>query len=125
MMNQTGMNNMWPGSQQPQLTEGPRDVPRTPAANNPNQGFFFDQETNTRLRQLEMDKAIAVQNENYEQAKSLRNQIDRLKSVGVQLSSLDAQKQLAVSTENYDQARKIKDEMDRIRQQALATASGG
>jgi hypothetical protein len=37
-----------------------------------------------------MDKALAVQNENYDQAKLLRNQIERIKAVGVQLSSLDA-----------------------------------
>jgi len=37
-----------------------------------------------------MDKALAVQNEHYDQAKLIRDQIERLKSVGVQLSSLDA-----------------------------------
>lgn len=33
---------------------------------------------------------MAVQNENYDEAKTLRNQIERLKAIGVQLSSLDA-----------------------------------
>ena len=46
---------------------------------------FFDKDTMNKLKQLEMDKALAVQNENYDLAKQLRNQIERLKSVGVQL----------------------------------------
>ena len=51
---------------------------------------------------MEVNKGIAVQNEDYDQAKILREQIERLKSVGMQLSSLDAQKQLAVQAENFD-----------------------
>ena len=69
---------------------------------------------------MEVNKGIAVQNEDYDQAKILREQIERLKSVGMQLSSLDAQKQLAVQAENFDQAKRIKLEMDQIRQSALS-----
>ena len=73
-----------------QIMEGaPVQQPRTPLAN-PATGSFLDTETQNQLRQLEMDKALAVQNENYDQAKLLRNQIERIKAVGVQLSSLDA-----------------------------------
>ena len=36
------------------------------------QGSFFDADTQSRLRQMEMDKALAVQNEDYDQAKTLR-----------------------------------------------------
>lgn len=60
---------------------------RAPSAN-PGQmsgGGIFDAETQQKLRQLEMDKALAVQGENYDLAKSLRDQIERLKSVGMQL----------------------------------------
>ena len=53
---------------------------------------FYDKETQMKLKQLEMDKAMAVQNENYDLAKMLRGQIERLKSVGVQLQSLEGQK---------------------------------
>ena len=41
------------------------------------------------MRQLEMDKALAVQTENYDLAKNIRNQIERLKSVGMQLQALE------------------------------------
>ena len=34
---------------------------------------FFDKDTQNKLKQLEMDKALAVQNENYDLAKHLRS----------------------------------------------------
>ena len=66
-----------------------------------------------------MDKALAVQNENYDLAKSLRDQIERLKSAGMQLQSLESQKYMAVQNENFDEAKRIKAEMERIRQSAI------
>ena len=39
----------------------------------------------------------------------LRGQIERLKSVGVQLQSLEGQKQVAISNENFDLAKNIKE----------------
>ena len=56
--------------------------PRTPMTNPAMNNTFYDQDTQGKLRQLEMDKAMAVQNENYDQAKQIRQQIDRIKSVG-------------------------------------------
>ena len=53
---------------------------------------FFDKDTQNKLKQLEMEKAMAIQNENYDLAKSLRDTIERLKSVGAQLQSLEGQK---------------------------------
>jgi len=44
---------------------------------------FFDSETYAKITQLEMDKALAVQNENYDLAKHLKDQIDRMRAVGV------------------------------------------
>ena len=80
---------------------------------------FFDKDTQNKLKQLEMDKALAVQNENYDLAKQLRNQIERLKSVGVQLQSLEGQKQVAIAQENFDQAKIIKEQMENIKYSAL------
>ena len=80
---------------------------------------FYDKETQMKLKQLEMDKAMAVQNENYDLAKMLRGQIERLKSVGVQLQSLEGQKQVAISSENFDLAKNIKEQMDNLKYQAM------
>jgi hypothetical protein len=38
-----------------------------------------------------------VNNENFELAKHLKVQIDKLKAVGIQLQNLEAQKQIAIS----------------------------
>ena len=46
---------------------------------------FFDPDTAEKIQQLELDKVIAIQNENYDLAKQLKVQADRLKSVGGQL----------------------------------------
>lgn len=48
-------------------------------------GSGFDHDTANKMRQLEMDKQIAVSNENFELAKHLKLQIDRLRSVSQQL----------------------------------------
>lgn len=105
------MSQMGQGAGPPMDVNLPLTQPRTPMQN-PSQGGFLDIDTQNRLRQLEMDKALAVQNEDYDQAKTLREQIERLKAVGMQLSSLDAQKQLAVQSENFDLAKRLKTEMD-------------
>lgn len=46
---------------------------------------FYDTDTQNKIRQLEIDKQIAVNNENFELAKHLKVQIDKLKAVGIQL----------------------------------------
>ena len=81
MMNQTAMSNMGGQSQQMMMEGAATQQPRTPLTN-PAQGTFFDPDTQNRLRQLEMDKVTAVQNEDYDAAKRIRTQIERLKSVG-------------------------------------------
>jgi len=51
---------------------------------------FYDADTQNKIRQLEIDKQIAVNNENFELAKHLKVQIDKLKAVGIQLQNLEA-----------------------------------
>ena len=58
---------------------------------------FYDTDTQNKIRQLEIDKQIAVNNENFELAKHLKVQIDKLKAVGIQLQNLEAQKQIAIA----------------------------
>jgi hypothetical protein len=51
---------------------------------------YYDQDTANKIRMLEVDKGIAVQNENFELAKHLKVQIDRLKAVSIQLQNLES-----------------------------------
>ena len=44
---------------------------------------FYDTDTQNKIRQLEVDKQIAVNNENFELAKHLKVQIDKLRAVAI------------------------------------------
>lgn len=94
----------------------------------------FDPVTAQTIRELELAKARAVESEDYDlvslylytffiplfpgikinfsstqmklhQAKQLKDQIDQLKSIGVQLAQLESEKKRAVQEENYDRAK--------------------
>ena len=75
----------------------------------------FDPTTLDRLKVLNAAKERAVKNDDYEEAKRLKEAIDRLKQIGVQLMHLDERKIQAARNEDYDSARIIKAEIDRLR----------
>ena len=53
--------------------------------------------------------------ENYARAKKLKEAIDRLKHIGVQLQNLEERKAVAIQNEDYDSAQIIHDEISRLR----------
>ncbi|KAG7395995.1 hypothetical protein PHYBOEH_002901 [Phytophthora boehmeriae] len=71
----------------------------------------FDAKTAAKIREIQVAKDQAVANEDYDQAKRLKQMEEQLKSVGLQLSRLEAQKREAVANEDYDLAKKIKHEI--------------
>ncbi|KAG7376677.1 hypothetical protein PHYPSEUDO_012923 [Phytophthora pseudosyringae] len=71
----------------------------------------FDAKTAARIREIQVAKDQAVANEDYDQAKRLKQMEEQLKSVGLQLARLEAQKREAVANEDYDLAKKIKQEI--------------
>jgi centrosomal protein CEP104 len=62
-----------------------------------------------RLRDLEVAKKKAVEDEDYELAKEIKQQIDNLRKVGNQLADLDRRKRIAVEREDYDSAKIIQE----------------
>ncbi|RLN45178.1 hypothetical protein BBJ29_006187 [Phytophthora kernoviae] len=90
----------------------------------------FDAKTAAKIKEIRVAKDQAVANEDYDQAKRLKQMEEQLKSVGLQLSRLETQKREAVANEDYDLAKKIKQEIgmleassgagDRIAQVALS-----
>ncbi|POM72333.1 Hypothetical protein PHPALM_10963 [Phytophthora palmivora] len=68
----------------------------------------FDAKTAARIREIQVAKDQAVANEDYDQAKRLKQMEEQLKSIGLQLARLEAQKREAVANEDYDLAKKIK-----------------
>lgn len=75
----------------------------------------FDPQTADRLRQLQNAKDKAVENEDFDEAKRLREAIERLKLMGQQLYYLEERKRAAIGNEDYDSAKVIKMEIDRLR----------
>ena len=86
-------------------------------------GSYFDQDTQTKIRQLEQDKQISIQNENFELAKHLKIQIDRLRAVHIQLQNLEAQKNIALTQDNYDEAKRIKISMEQLKYSSMMQAN--
>ncbi|EAR95577.1 centrosomal protein, putative (macronuclear) [Tetrahymena thermophila SB210] len=75
----------------------------------------FDHVTLDRLRTLEMAKERAVKNDDFDEAQRLKEAIDKLKAIGIQLRQLNERKQIATENEDYDAAKIIKAEIDRLR----------
>lgn len=55
-----------------------------------------DQGTVAKIQELEMRKRKAVQDENFDLAKNIKEEIERVKSVAVQISRLEERKQEAI-----------------------------
>eukprot|EP00892_Ulva_mutabilis_P006596 jgi/Ulvmu1/4308/UM002_0029.1 len=81
-----------------------------------------DPKTAERIYELNRLKHAAVEQEDYDEAKRLKDSIARLKQVGQKLAQLEAQKQMAVEREDYELAKQIKKDADRLRATGEATA---
>lgn len=79
----------------------------------------FDALTSDKLKQLLSAKDRAVENEDFDEAKRLREAIERLKMMGQQLYYLEERKRAAISNEDYDAAKVIKMEIDRLRNSVI------
>ncbi|CAD8188747.1 unnamed protein product [Paramecium pentaurelia] len=75
----------------------------------------FDQNTLERLRLLEEAKDKAVSREDFMEAKRIKEAIERLKQIGVQLRTLEERKAVAIQNEDYDSASIIKQEIEKLR----------
>jgi len=51
---------------------------------------------------------MAVRNEDFDLAKSLKDSIERLKSIGSEITSLEDQKRIAINNEDFDAAKILK-----------------
>ncbi|KAL8020201.1 putative UVR domain, armadillo-like helical, TOG domain-containing protein [Plasmopara halstedii] len=74
----------------------------------------FDSKTAARIREIQVAKDQAVANEDYDQAKRLKQTEEQLKSIGLQLARLEAKKREAVANEDYDLAKKVKHEISML-----------
>eukprot|EP00754_Rhynchopus_humris_P008902 Rhum_TRINITY_DN13870_c0_g1::Rhum_TRINITY_DN13870_c0_g1_i5::g.65230::m.65230/K16458/CEP104; centrosomal protein CEP104 len=94
----------------------------TGAAQDTRYSLHFDPITQKKIRDLTIIKQRAVQEEDYDTAKRMKDQIEKLKEIGSQLLLLENQKKQAVSQEDYDLAKSLKQEIDELRRHALSAA---
>lgn len=75
----------------------------------------YDPQTLERIRSLSSAKARAVEAEDYEEAKRLKEVLARLRQTGLLLRELEDRKKAAVQNEDYDAAKALKSEIERLR----------
>mmetsp|Transcript_7397 Transcript_7397/g.16231 ORF Transcript_7397/g.16231 Transcript_7397/m.16231 type:complete len:960 (+) Transcript_7397:101-2980(+) len=75
----------------------------------------FDPRTLERLRTLEKAKQRAVESEDYDEAKRLKDMLSRLRRAGQLIRDLEERKKAAVQNEDFDAAKSLKVEIDRLR----------
>lgn len=81
----------------------------------------LDAITASRLKQLREEKRSAVASEDYEEAKRLKLEEQRLLQVGVKIAHLEMKKYKAVQSEDYGLAREIKNNIDMLRTSCRST----
>ena len=87
----------------------------------PNSGApGLDPETAIQIQKLQKQKDQAVREENFDMAKQFKETIDRLHSIGQELTHLETQKKQAIESEDFDQAKVLKMRIQELRQGAYA-----
>jgi centrosomal protein CEP104 len=75
----------------------------------------FTQMTLDRLKELEMAKQKAIRYEDFEEARILKDEISRIKTIGDQLRILEEKKLICIQNEDFINAKLIKAEIDHLR----------
>lgn len=83
-----------------------------------NQSEFdnIDPEIVSKIKLLEQAKDKAVKNENFDEAKKIKEGIERLRAVGMHINQLDERKRMATMNEDYDAAKIIKVEIEKLKE---------
>lgn len=79
----------------------------------------LDSVVQDKIRVLQGAKAKAVEEEDFDRAKHLKDAIDKLMLAGSSLVQLENQKKLAIENEDFDSAKVLKFEIERLRNLAM------
>jgi len=79
----------------------------------------IDKNTLETLKGMYQAKEQAVNNEDFDEAKRIKLQIDRLKAISSHLGQLEERKRLAILGEDFDAAKSLKAELDRLKESAI------
>ena len=75
----------------------------------------YDPMIKDKIALLEKAKEEAVLNEDYEEAKWVKIQCDKVKMIGASIVQLEWKQKLAVENEDFDSAQIIKFELDKLK----------
>lgn len=67
------------------------------------------------MKALFAAKERAISMEDFDEAKRIKETIERLKSVSTHISQLEERKRLAISSEDFDTAKAIKLEIEKLK----------
>jgi len=84
-----------------------------------NQNTGLDPETAIQIKKLQQEKDNAVRNEDFDLAKEIKDTINRLMSIGTELTKLENEKQQAVANEDFDVAKQLKMQIDQLKASAF------
>eukprot|EP01012_Entosiphon_sulcatum_P007788 TRINITY_DN14069_c0_g1_i1.p1 TRINITY_DN14069_c0_g1~~TRINITY_DN14069_c0_g1_i1.p1 ORF type:complete len:768 (+),score=117.88 TRINITY_DN14069_c0_g1_i1:221-2305(+) len=91
--------------------------PTASTGQSPKMETSWEKPVTTHLRDLTQQKQRAVESEDYETAKALKEKIDAVKQVAKRLTILESEKQAAIQREDYDAATRMKREVENVRRQ--------
>ena len=77
--------------------------------------MIYDPVTLKRLKALYKAKEKMIELEDFDEAKKIKDSIDRLKSVSQQLIQLEERKTIAIKNDDFDAAKMLKYEIERLR----------
>ena len=77
--------------------------------------MIYDPVTLKRLKALYKEKERNIEMEDFDQAKKIKDAIDRLKAVSQQLIQLEERKTIAIRNDDFDAAKMLKYEIERLR----------
>ena len=75
----------------------------------------IDKSTMETLKALYAAKERAVNIEDFDEAKRIKDTIDRLKTVAGHISQLEERKRMAIQSEDYEAAKVIKSEIEKLK----------
>ena len=78
----------------------------------------LDEAVQEKIRVLNEAKLQAVDEEDFDKAKHLKDAVDMLKLAGSRLNQLEIQKKVAIENEDFDSAKVLKYEIERLRNMA-------
>ena len=70
-------------------------------------GGQFDKHTIAKLKNLQIEKKAALEDEDYDRAQKIKEQIERIKNLGNTLMMLEEKKKKAVQNQDYQAAKII------------------